>query len=301
VAGGLAWRPVPMAKCVTIDLDVPADSEIVIEGLIDPEKLEPEAPFGESNGYVALEAFNMPMQVTAITHRRSPVFVSIISQVTPSESSLVKKVAYEPLYLAHLRDTLSIRGVRRVVMHEPLTNLRPVIFIQYAAGTPRSEVWRGLHGAGSLNAIAGKILIAVSDDIDPNNLDAVMWAIAYRCNPIEDVHISPFHGGVQGAQYSGRLGSKLLIDATMKGKMPPLALPKKEFMERAEALWTELGLPPIALKPPWHGYSLGDWIDRWDTYAERAVRGAWEETGKETLARQRTGVRPETPVRKLED
>jgi UbiD family decarboxylase len=301
VAGGLACRPVPMTRCVTVDLDVPADSEIVIEGLIDPEKLEPEAPFGESNGYVALEAYNMPMQVTAITHRRNPVFTSIISQVTPSESSLVKKVAYEPLYLAHLRDTLSIRGVRRVVMHEPLTNLRPVIFVQYAAGTPRTEVWRGLHGAGTLNAIAGKILIAVSDDIDPNNLDAVMWAIAYRCNPIEDVHISPFHGGVQGAQYSNRgLGSKLLIDATMKGPMPPLALPKKEFMQRAEALWAEIGLPPITLKAPWHGYPLGDWMDRWDTWAERAVSGAWEETGKETLARQRTGLNPETPARKVE-
>src|SRR5712671_4145358 len=173
VAGALAGRAIPVTKCVTIDLDVPADAEIVIEGLIDPEKLEPEAPFGESNGYVALEAFNMPMQITAITHRHNPVFASIISQVTPSESSLVKKVAYEPMYLAHLRDTLSIKGVRRVVMHEALTNLRPVIFVQYAAGTPRSEVWRGMHGAASLNAIAGKVIIAVSEDIDPDNLDAV--------------------------------------------------------------------------------------------------------------------------------
>jgi UbiD family decarboxylase len=302
VAGGLAGKPIPIVKCVTIDLDVPADAEIVIEGLIDPEKLEPEAPFGESNGYVALEAYNMPMQVTAITHRRKPVFASIISQVTPSESSLVKKVAYEPVYLSHLRDVLSIRGVRRVVMHEPLTNLRPVIFVQYAAGTPRSEVWRGMHGAASLNAIAGKIIIAVSDDIDPDNLDAVMWAIAYRCNPIEDVHIPPYHGGVQGAQYGNRgLGSKLLIDATLKGPMPPLALPKKEFMERAQELWTTLGLPPIVLKQPWHGYPLGDWIERWDVWADRAVRGAWEETGRETLARQRTGLKPETPARKVED
>ena len=68
----------------------PASAEIVIEGLIDPEKLEPEAPFGESNGYVALEAYNMPMRLTAITHKRAPVFTSIISQVTPSESSVVK-------------------------------------------------------------------------------------------------------------------------------------------------------------------------------------------------------------------
>ena len=52
---------------------------------------------------MALEAYNMPMQVTAITHRRAPVFASIISQVTPSESSVIKKVAYEPLFLDHLR------------------------------------------------------------------------------------------------------------------------------------------------------------------------------------------------------
>ena len=123
---------------------MPADAEIVIEGIIDPERLEPEAPFGESNGYVALEAYNMAMQVTAITHRHDAVFASIISQVTPSESSVIKKVAYEPLFLDHLAGALSVKGIKRVVMHEPLTNLRPVIFLQFAAGTPRTEIWRAL-------------------------------------------------------------------------------------------------------------------------------------------------------------
>lgn len=85
VAGGLAGAPVRVAKCVSVDLDVPADAELVIEGLIDPELLEPEGPFGESHGHIALEDFNMSMQVTAITHKKKPVFVSIISEVTPSE------------------------------------------------------------------------------------------------------------------------------------------------------------------------------------------------------------------------
>ena len=97
VAGALFGAPIPTVRCVTNDLEVPADSEIVIEGLIDSQLLEPEGPFGESHGHVALEDYNMSMQVTAITMKRNPVFVSIISQVTPSESSVTKKVAYEPV------------------------------------------------------------------------------------------------------------------------------------------------------------------------------------------------------------
>ena len=192
VAGALAGAPIRTAKCATLDLEVPADSEIVIEGLIDTDLLEPEGPFGESNGYVALEDYNMSMQVTAITHRRSPVFVSIISQVTPSESSMIKKVAYEPMFLAHLRSHLSIKGIRRVVMHEPLSNVRPIIFLQFANGTARTEVWRGLQGAAALRADCGKIVIGVSEDIDPTNTDAVLWSLAYRSNPQDDVHIEPY-------------------------------------------------------------------------------------------------------------
>ena len=110
VAGGLAGAPIQVVKAKTVDLLVPAESEIVIEGLIDTEYVEPEAPFGESHGHVALEEYNMPMRVTAITHRRKPVIPSYISQVAPSESSVIKRVAYEPLFLAHLRNTLGIRG-----------------------------------------------------------------------------------------------------------------------------------------------------------------------------------------------
>ena len=301
VAGGLAGAPVRVVKARTVDLMVPADAEIVIEGFIDPERLEPEAPFGESNGYVALEAYNMPMRVTAITRRRAPVFCSIISQVTPSESSVIKKVAYEPLFLDHLRNGLSIKGIRRVIMHERLTNLRPVIFLQYAAETPRNEVWRGLSGASTLMSGCGKIVVAVSEDIDPESTDAVLWSLAYRSNPIEDVHIQPYRGNLQGAQYGPRgADSSMLIDATRKRPMPPLALPAREFMEHARTIWEELGLPALTAQSPWHGYTLGDWTDTWETFARRATIGDWEATGRETLARQRTGVMPETPTREEE-
>jgi UbiD family decarboxylase len=301
VAGALAARPIRVAKALTVDLNVPADAEIVIEGLIDPDLLEPEGPFGESHGHVALEDFNMSMQVTAITHKRSPVFASIISQVTPSESSVLKKVAMEPLFLAHLRDRLAIKAVQRVVMHEPLSNLRKVIFVQYAPGTPRSEIWRGLHGAATLLPDCGKVCIAVSDDIDPTNADAVFWSLAYRANPIEDVHVAPHRSAGHGPK-SGPRGeeSTLLIDATLKHSAPPLALPGREFMEHARGLWQELGLPALKPQPPWHGYSLGDWSERWDVYAQRAVAGKWELSGTETFALRRGGLIPETPVREVE-
>jgi 4-hydroxy-3-polyprenylbenzoate decarboxylase len=301
VAGALAGAPVEMVRCKTNDLLVPASAEIVIEGEIDTSVLEPEAPFGESNGYVALEAFNMPMRVTAITRREDALFNAIISQVTPSESSVIKKVAYEPLFLDYLKRKLNVKGVRRVVLHEPLTNLRPVIFVQFEYGAPQAEVWRALRGASSFISNFGKVVIAVGDDIDPTSVDAVLWSIAYRSNPIEDALIVPYKGGGQGSQYGEkRADSALLIDATRKRPMPPLALPRKDFMEEALAIWNELGLPAVKVPSPWHGYTLGNWGDDWETFARNAVAGDWELNGLQTLKRQRAGLDAETPVRAVE-
>jgi len=301
VAGGLAGSPIRVAQAVSVDLQVPADSEIVIEGFIDTELLEPEGPFGESHGHVALEDFNMSMQVTAITHKRKAVFASIISQVTPSESSVLKKVAYEPLFLSHLRDELKVQGIRRVSMHEPLTNLRRVIFLQFEDDTPRAEIWRGLNGAATLQAQCGKIVIAVGSDIDPENADAVFWSMAYRTNPVNDLEImtdrSAGHGPKSGA---GGTDSGILIDATRKTPMPPLALPTKPYMEGAREIWEELDMPPLSVTTPWHGYSLGDWDSSWEAFAQNTVNGLWLDNGRATFDRRRPGIKPETPVRHVE-
>jgi UbiD family decarboxylase len=301
VAGALAGGAIRVVRAHSVDLDVPADAEIVIEGLIATDLLEPEGPFGESHGHVALEDFNLSMQITAITCKRRPVFASILSQVTPSESSVLKRVAYEPLFFAHLRDELRIEGILGVTMHEPLTNIRPVIFLRFADGTRRDEIWRGLHGAASLQAQCGKIVIAVSEDIEPRNCDAIFWSIAYRSSPADDVEIvrdrKLGHGPKSGR---GKADSGILIDATRKHPMPPLALPARPYMERAREIWDELGLPPLSVRAPWHGYSLGDWTDAWGRFAERAVNGEWAENGRETFARRRGGMKPETPVREVE-
>src|SRR5437660_11900697 len=126
VAGALAGGPINVTRAKTVDLLVPAEAEIVIEGLINTQLLEPEAPFGESHGYVNLQEYNAFMEVTAITRRRHPILTSFSSQVTPSESSVIRRVAMEPVYLHHLRSVLGIAAVKRVAMHEPLTSLYAV-------------------------------------------------------------------------------------------------------------------------------------------------------------------------------
>jgi 4-hydroxy-3-polyprenylbenzoate decarboxylase len=299
VAGGLAGGPINVVRGRTVDLMIPAEAEIVIEGYADPDYLEPEGPFGESHGYLALEEYNLAIEVTAITRRRNAIFTSIISQVTPSESSVIKRLAYEPLFLSRLRDDLGIKGLKRVVLHEPLTNLRKFVFLQFAPGTPRTEVWRALHGALTLQAIVGKFVIAVDDDIDPENADSVFWAMAYRCNPATDTHVVPYREaghGPRGAASAG-LDSALLIDATMKHAMPPLALPKREYMEKAKVLWERLGLPALKPEVPWFGYSLGDWDEEWDANARQATLSDWMERSESYRQRRRSGVAPNTSSR----
>ena len=303
VAGGLAGGPINVVRGRSVDLLVPAESELVIEGYVDPDYLEPEGPFGESHGYVALEDYNLIVDVTAITRRHDAIITSIISQVTPSESSVVKRLAYEPLFLAHLRDGLGIKGVKQVSLHEPLTNLRKVVILQFGPAVPRTEIWRALHGALTLHPFVGKFVIAVDEDIEPRNADAVFWAMSYRCNPAVDISVVPYREPGHGPRTSDKpeLDSALLIDATMKHPMPPLALPKREYMEKAKALWEQLGLPPLKPESPWFGYSLGDWTEEWDRNALTAARGEWMDRSESYRQRRRRGVIPNTPVRAVEN
>jgi len=303
VAGALVGSPINVVKAKTVDLLVPAEAEIVIEGYINTEYLEPEAPFGESHGHVNLQEYNAFMEITAITRRRDAILTSIISQVTPSESSLIKRVALEPMFLAHLTNTLGIKGVKKVSMHEPLTNLRKVLVLVVDRKMPNTEVWRAIYGAAALHRAAGKYIIAVNDDIDPDNADALFWAMSYRANPLLDMHVLPHRDqghGPRSHRNGGQDGS-VLIDATLKENFPPVSLPKKPFMERAKKIWGELGLPTLRPEQPWFGYSLGEWSDELDEAAERAVKGDYFETGKLLVKRRRKDVAMNTEVRDLDD
>jgi UbiD family decarboxylase len=299
VAGALAGGPINVVPAKTVDLLVPAEAEIVIEGLIDTQLLEPEAPFGESHGYVNLQEYNAFMEVTAITHRRHPILTSFISQVTPSESSVIRKVAMEPVYLHHLKSNLGIRGVTRVAMHEPLTSLYAVIGIQLERGTAETEVWRALHGASALHRFAGKWIIAVDPDIDPENADALFWAMSYRCQPQHDLQLLPHRDPGHGPRgpHSGGETACVLVNATLKGIDAPVALPKREFMEQARAIWERLGLPPLTPQPPWHGYDLGHWPAELERQARMAIESNYFTVGDELAQQRRGDVAMNAPVK----
>jgi 4-hydroxy-3-polyprenylbenzoate decarboxylase len=305
VAGGLVDEPIRVVKCKTVDLSVPAEAEIVIEGKINTDYLEEEGPFGESHGFMHPRQYNPFMEVECITHRKDAIYVSIISQVTPSESSVIKRIGYENIFLKHLRDNVGLKSVKKVVMHEPLTNLRKMIIIQMS-NPARSEVWRALASTATYHQGVGKLVVAVDEDIDPYNLDAVMWAVCYRAKFHEDAqilkgmekgHAPPFKyskNEIDVISHHGEANeSSLLIDATLKEPFPPVSLPKKEYMERALELWNELKeeleLPDIIPEGPWYGYSLGLWDEELEEEAKLAVIGEHYKTG-EKLSKRRIEV-----------
>jgi len=299
VAGGLAGAPIEVVRCKTNDVLVPANAEIVIEGEISTEFLEPEAPFGESTGYIAEKLLNPYFEVKCITHRRDPILAAIISQMPPSESSVMRQVAAEGNYLRFLRDQCNIPGIMEVAFHS--IAVRQICVIKMKK-INQAHVWQALHSMVGYNPATGKMVIAVDEDIDPRNLDALFWALAFRMQPHRDVLIirnrtpqmdpSVFPPGQEGGHSLDEIAgaSAMLIDATRKWPYPPVSLPKKEYMERARQLWERLELPKLKPQNPWYGYNLGLWSEEDEADAELAVRGEHYRIG-EKRAEQRIAVK----------
>jgi 4-hydroxy-3-polyprenylbenzoate decarboxylase len=276
LAGGLAGSALEIVKCKTVDLEVPADADIVIEGKILSDYLEPDGPFGEAHGYLDPGDLNGVFEVTCITHKKNPVYVSMISQLTPSESSKIKQSAYETLALRHLTKDIGVPALR-VALYEDLLN-RQVAVIQMKREKPE-DVRRALE-ALLPSRIIHKVIACVDPDIDPHDPQSLLWAIANRCQPHRDIRIvpnrplpwNPIRYVADGQRYDVT-DSTLLIDATLKAEFPPVALPARDYMEQARRIWEELGLPKLEPRPPWHGYSLGLWSDEAMVQANNATAG----------------------------
>jgi 4-hydroxy-3-polyprenylbenzoate decarboxylase len=303
VAGALNGAPIDVVPAETVDCPVPATAEIVIEGRIRTDFLEPEAPFGEASGYLGPRKMEKVLEVGAITHRRRPVYQGIISEFPPSESTVMRKAAFDAIYLRHLRDACNIPSVSRVACHE-MASCNMLFVIQLDRPT-LGQPWQALRAAAAFDASLGKIFIAVDADVDPESMDSVLWALSYAMQPHRDAEIvrgkvprldpsvTPSDDARQFAYPDGAGASALLINACREHPYLPVSLPRKDFMEAAQKRWAALGLPALDLKTPWHGYPLGAWTAENAEEALLAVTGRYFETGAKLAGRRvRTGEGP---------
>lgn len=291
LAGGLAGEPIRLVKCQTVDLEVPATAEVVLEGVIPTNYLEEEGPYGESMGYVDPRTLSMLFELKCVTHRKNPIWVSIISQVTPSESSKIKAMGMSTL----VKRFIVSKGydcVREVHMIEPLVNLRPYVAVSLQKRNDQ-DPWGVMQAVLDYGDRVGKMIVAVDEDINVRDPVAVTWAITHRSQPHKDIKVvgdRPFGAtpiGMVATHPSSRYDnceSSLLIDATRKADFPPLSLPKKEYMMRAREIWEEIGLPKLEPQEPWHGYLMGLWPDELAHEADLAAQSehekVWEKLKK---------------------
>ena len=287
LAGGLIGEPIKLVKCQTVDLEVPATAEVVFEGIIPTHYLEEEGPFAESMGYVDPRTLSGVFELTCITHRKNPIWVSIISQVTPSESSKIKAMGMPTLILRFLKNK-GLSSVLEVSLMEPLVNLRPYVVLKMQKKDDQ-EPWKAMDALLEYGDRVGKLVIAVDEDINPHDPVAVTWAITHRSQPHKDIKVvgdRPFGAtpiGMVVNHPSSRYDnseSSLLIDATRKADFPPLSLPKKEYMDRAREIWEELGLPKLEPQEPWHGYFMGLWPEELNEEAKLATEGENDKIGE---------------------
>ena len=290
-AGAINGAPLDLVQAETVDLLIPATAEIAIEGRFRTDILEREGPFGEYGGYVGSQDYQMIFEVTGITHRKSPVLQAFISEMPPSESSCMRKAGFEGFTMAELRP--KVPGLRKVTFFE-IGGSAQVLAITLHAPEP-GDAWEALRAAAAVrNVPAYKWVIAVDDDIDAEDLDSVLWALAWRVQPHRDVQIhrgrntdldpsgAPVDDNFAARRYPDGLGgSQILIDATRGWAYPPVSLPSKDLMENARKIWEELKLAELTPRVPWHGYELGYLPDDWSQAAERALRGEYLKTGEE--------------------
>lgn len=301
VAGGIAGTPVELVKAKTVDLLVPAHAEIVLEGIIPTDGLEPEAPFGEARGYMGIKMMANYFEIRCITHRKNPIYQGFLSQFPPSESTKLRCTAWQHIIRKYLVHDCGLPEVTKVVMHEA-TGGSVFCVVQMKKTAPEQSL-RVMDALEKGARMLGKMAVIVDHDIDPGDMDAVLWALG-RMMPHRDMRLvegktflldystnssQERHMGGEPTFTENAKSSIVLIDTTMKWPYPPVSLPKREYMERALELWAQAGLPEPTLKTPWFGYPLGWWTDEDAEEADLAVRGEHYVTG-EKARRQRKPV-----------
>jgi UbiD family decarboxylase len=210
LAGALRGEPVEVVKAETVDLDVPASAEIVIEGTILPNVREQEGPFGEVSGYYTPANAKPIIEVSAITHRKDPIYQAALTGMPTTENHILKQLPLEATFYWNLKKEFP--GVKAV--HFPAAGTVGMISVIAMKQAYECEARNVI--ATMLGSRRNKITIVVDDDIDIFDMEKVLWAIATRTQADEDVVIFPrlVATAMDPSVRKLRVGSGLGIDAT---------------------------------------------------------------------------------------
>jgi 4-hydroxy-3-polyprenylbenzoate decarboxylase len=246
IAGFLRGKPVEIVKCETVDLEVPAHAEIVLEGYVELGELRSEGPFGDHTGFYTLTDEYPVFHLTCITHRKDPIYAATIVGKPPMEDAWMGK-AVERIFLPAMKMTIP----EIVDIHLPVEgvfhNLMLVSIRKSYPGQAR-KVMSAIWSLGQ--AMFTKCIIVVDEDCDVQDVGEVVLRVTNNIDPERDIQFTL--GPVDSLDHASRLpnyGSKMGIDATRKWKAEGFERPWPAMIEmdratkaKVDAIWAKLGL-----------------------------------------------------------
>lgn len=241
LAGFLSKRRVELVKCVTIDLEVPANANIILEGYVEPGERRREGPFGDHTGFYSLADDFPVFHITCITHRTRPVYLTTVVGIPPMEDYFLGK-ASERIFLPMIRKTLP----EIVDMHFPAEgifhNLVIVSIDKRYPGHAR-KIMNAFWGLGQL--MFSKTIIVVDKDVNAQDPREVAWIVGTHMDPQRDIQFT--RGPMDDLENASDLpafGSKMGIDATRKWpsegfvrEWPARIVTTEEAGRRAGGIW----------------------------------------------------------------
>jgi 4-hydroxy-3-polyprenylbenzoate decarboxylase len=245
-AGFIRGRPVEMVKCETSDLEVPANSEIVLEGYVNPGELRREGPFGDHTGFYSLDDDYPVFHIQCITHRKNPIYATTIVGPPPMEDFYMGKTI-ERIFLPLMR--MQLPEIRDMCMPAQgiFHNLVLVSIRKSYPGQAR-KVMHAIWGLGQ--AMFSKCIVVVDQDVNVQNVAEVTWKALNNIDPERDIQF--VMGPIDSLDHSSRLpnyGSKMGIDATTKWasegftrRWPNVIEMSPEVVKRIDDLWKRAGL-----------------------------------------------------------
>jgi len=263
-AGLLRGKPVELVRAKTVELDVPADAEFVLEGYVDNTDLRTEGPFGDHTGVYSLADTYPTFHITAITHRRDPIYAATVVGKPPMEDAWLGK-ATERIFLPLLQMVLPEVVDMNLPVEGGFHNLA-IVSIRKAYPGHAKKVMNALWGLGHMMMLT-RVLVIVDADIDVQDTRTVAWFVLNNLAPDRDVVTMP--GPVDDldhGSYNVAYGTKLGIDATRKSaaegytrEWPPDIVMDAQTKALVTKRWRDYGLDKLgkALQPDdWSGQGL---------------------------------------------